>query len=130
VKDNRFPWTTVGARPEPRLSADFTSRVIEKAQKVRARRRLAKLGVGATALLAVLATTIWMLPITARQEVAAQPPRPPSSAASTDTSSDDNDLLAVMMPDARQAERFDTYYGPAGWNTYASWDTVSTDSYR
>jgi hypothetical protein len=39
----------------------------------------------------------------------------------------DDDLLAVLMPSARQAEKFDAYYGAAGWDTYASWDRDSYD---
>jgi hypothetical protein len=128
VKDNGFPWARVEGGPEPRLPDDFASRVIEKARMTRVRKRRAKITLGTTVGFAILAVVmqIWMRSMPANKGTAAQ-----HSAISAYAATEENNaLLAFLMPDAPQAQSFDRYYGPAGWNAYASWDPVSYDSYR
>jgi hypothetical protein len=126
VKDPGFPWTQVGAGPEPALPADFAARVIDKARTTRARNRRAKLGLGASAGLgALVAMCLWMRPTPPNLSAPA-----PATVAITgfDTaawSDEPDDLVTVLMPSARQAEKFDAYYGASAWDTYASWDRDS-----
>lgn len=134
MKDEGFPWTNVGPGPEPRLPSDFASRAIEKAYARRARKRRAKLGFGATlGLAAVGATALLMRTSPANQQASLG--IAPSQAISdlyTVTSSDESDIdvLTVLIPSARYAQKFDAYYGTATWDTYASWDPDSYDSSR
>jgi hypothetical protein len=130
VKDERFPWTGVGAGPEPRLPSDFASRAIEKARAICARRRRAKVGAGIGAGLAVILTTlVWMRPARSNQNTDAQNSR--TSEFDTATANDESgDVVTVLMPNARQAEQFNTYYGTAAWDSYASWDPDSYDASR
>jgi hypothetical protein len=125
VIDNRFPWTSI-ATAEPQLADDFATRAIEKANQLRARRRHTKIAFTATASFVVLAMLIWMRPAAHNPVTVAQSP----AFSTNGSNNEDTDLLAIMMPDARPDQRFDGYYGPAGWQTYASWDPISTDAYR
>ena len=132
MKDERFPWTDAGSGPEPRLPSGFASGAIEKARTIRAGKRRARIELGAAAgFVALLAAFLWMRTTPANQSQQASP----SGAASyaiTDLESDtwSADLGTVLMPNARQAAKFDSYYGTAGWDTYASWDPDSYDSSR
>ncbi len=137
MKNEGFPWTEVGPPPEPRLPSDFASRVIEKARTTRARKRRAKFELGAAAgFAALLAMFLWMRAMPANLPALARDSRriAPRSVTDLDTitwsEEPGNDMLAVLMPSARQAEKFDTYYGTAGWDTYASWDPDWYDSSR
>ena len=138
MKHEGFPWTDIGPGPEPRLPSDFASRVIEKARVTRARKRRVKLEIGMMAGFAALAAMfLGMRTTPANQQTIAQTARGfASSRAITDldtaTWSDetDTDLLTILMPGARQAAKFDAYYGAAGWDAYASWDPVAYDSSR
>lgn len=134
MKDERFPWTDVGPGPETRLSPDFASRVIEKAHSRLARKRRTKLGFGATlGLAAVVATALLMRSSAANQQasLAVAPSRATSDLYNVTASDEsDGDMLAVLMPSARYAQKFDAYYGRAAWETYANWDPDSYDSAR
>ena len=132
MKDERFPWTEVGPGPEPRLRSDFASKVIEKSRATRTRKRRAKIEGGlAAGFAALLAVFFWT-----RSTSAIKPEQVSRSGASsyaiTDLDSDmwSDNLVTVLMPNARQAEKFDSYYGTAGWDTYASWDPDSYDASR
>jgi len=130
MKDEGFPRMHLGPGPEPRLSSDFASRVIDKARAIRARRRRRKIGIGASAgFAALIAMFLWMRPPTANQ-----PALSDASGTGMDTvtwtDEADTDMLTVLMPSARQAQKFDAYYGTAAWDTYASWNPDSYDSSR
>jgi hypothetical protein len=134
MNDEGFPWTQVGRGPEPRLSPDFAARTIEKAHTTRARKRRAKLGFGATLGIAAVVATALLMRATPPNQQASLGVAPSRAipdlytAASSDDS--DSDMLAVLMPSARYAQKFDAYYGRAAWDTYASWDPDSYDSAR
>jgi hypothetical protein len=134
MKDERFPWTRIAPGPEPRLSPDFASRAIEKAHTMRARKRRAKLGFGAALSLAAVVVTALLMRASAANQQASLGVAPSRAipALYTITSSDesDSDMLAVLVPGARYAQKFDAYYGRAAWDTYASWDPDSYDSAR
>ena len=139
MNDGGFPWTGIGPVPEPHLAADFASRVIEQARRTRTRQRRTKLALGAaTAIAAALLVVLSMRPSAQNNQTAMRDSNVSSNeiaysslGETTYASNDeDSDLLTVMMPDARQAERFDAYYGPAGWTSYSAWNPVSYDSYR
>src|ERR1700678_3548625 len=124
-----FPWTQVGAGPEPRLPADFAARVIDQAQTMRARNRRAKLGLGASAgLAALVAMCLWMRPAPPNLSAPAQAAVATANFGTAAWSDDPYDLVTVLMPSARQAEKFDAYYGASAWDTYASWDRDSYDA--
>jgi hypothetical protein len=128
VKQEGYPWVQVGPGPEPRLPADFASRVIEDARTTRARKRRLKIEAGAAAGLAALfAMLLWMRAIPANQPALTSDSRVVAPLASSDLDSlawsdEAYDSAAMLMPDARQAEKFDSYYATAPWDTYASWD--------
>jgi hypothetical protein len=136
VKDEGFPWADVGPGPEPRLASDFASRVIEKARTTRARKRRVKIEIGATAgFAALIAMFFWMRTTPANQQTLADDSRVVAPLATNDLdtitwSEEPGDLVTILMPNARQAAKFDAYYGTAGWDTYASWDPDSYDSSR
>jgi hypothetical protein len=132
------------AAPEPQLPADFATRVIAQADRIRSRQRHTRIAVGAAAALAAIAVLVRGL--TPNNQTATNHSIAPSTefvalssteladASSNETayttSDEDPNLLTTMMPDATQAETFDANYGPAGWTTYASWNPVSYDSER
>ena len=135
MKLEEFPWRDAG--PEPRLPADFASRVIEQARRTQLRKRRTRIELAATAGLAtMLAAFLWIRALPSNQ------PRltPDPFVASTPTTSDfgagawsyqpTNDPLAALMPTAQQVRKFDAYYGTGSWDTYASWDPDSYDSSR
>jgi len=126
MKDEGFPWTDVGPGPEPELKSDFAARVIEQARVTRARRRRAKIAVSAAAGLAgLLGMLLWIRGTPPDQQMIAR------TNLDVVTGNDEpRDLLTVLMPGARQAERFDAYYSTASWDAYASWDPDSYDSSR
>ncbi|HXM89106.1 MAG TPA: hypothetical protein VN916_06600 [Candidatus Acidoferrum sp.] len=129
MKDAGFPWTQVGAGPEQALPADFAARVIDKAQATRARNRRAKLGLGASAgLAALVAICLWIRPTPPNLSAPAQAAVAITGFDTAAWSDEQYDLSTVLMPSARQAEKFDTYYGAAAWDTYASWDRDSYDA--
>jgi hypothetical protein len=134
VKDERFPWTQVGPGPEPRLRSGFASRVIEKSRTTRARKRRAKAGAGLTAgFAAIIAMFFWTHSMPLNQRVSAHDSRLAASPVTfNDFDSDawSDDLVTVLMPNARQAAKFDSYYGTAAWDSYASWDPDSYDASR
>lgn len=135
MRDERFPWADVGQGPEPRLSADFASRVIDKAHAARARKRRAKIELGVTAgLAAIVALSLLMRTTTPSNQQASRGVAPSRAISDLDTFSwsdnPDPDVLGVLMPSALQAEKFDAYYGTAPWDTYASWDPDSYDASR
>jgi hypothetical protein len=128
VKLEGYPWVQVGPGPEPGFSADFASRVIEDARTTRVRKRRLKFEVGAAAGFAALFTTLlWMRAIPANQPTLTSYSRGAASLATTDLDSvawsdEADDPAAVLMPNARQAAKFDSYYATASWDTYANWD--------
>jgi hypothetical protein len=133
MRDEGFPWTHYGPGPEPRLPADFASRVIEQARTTRARKRRARIELGAAAGLAVILATFLLtratLPNQQHAEVAARN----LSTEDVDTVTwnvESYDVATVLMPNARPAEKFDAYYGTGSWDTYASWDPDSYDASR
>ncbi len=137
MKEQGFPWIDVGPGPEPRLPPNFAARVIEKADSTRARKRRAKIGIGVAAgFVALVAMFMWMRPMPANQQTMAQASRGVGSSntvADLDAmtwSYEPDDLVAVLMPGARQAEKFDAYYGAAAWDAYARWDPDAYDSSR
>jgi mevalonate pyrophosphate decarboxylase len=138
MKHEGFPWTDVGPGPEPRLPSDFASRVIEQARMAQARKRRARIGIGLSAgFAALIATLLWMRSTPSDQQTLAQAARPAASSSNiTDASNDTwndlpgTDLATVLMPGARQAEKFDAYYGAAAWDSYASWDPEAYDASR
>jgi hypothetical protein len=134
MRDERFPWADVGPGPEPRLPSDFASRVIDKARTTRARERRAKIEVGAIAgFAAVVAFSLLMRATPSKQQASrGVAPSPAISDLDTVSWSDESDLdvLGVLMPNARQAAKFDAYYGTAPWDSYASWDPDSYDASR
>jgi len=138
MKHEGFPWTDVGPGPEPRLPSDFASRVIEQARMTQSRKRRARIGIGLSAgFAALLATLLWMRSTSSDQQTVAQTSRPAASSpivadVGNDTWNDlpDTDLVTVLMPGARQAEKFDAYYGAAAWDSYASWNPEAYDASR
>ncbi len=118
----------VGPGPEPRFSAYFTSRVIEHARTTRARKRRLKIEAGAAAGFAALfAMLLWMRAIPVNQLTLTSDSRVTASLAdndldSTTWSDEAYDPAAMLMPNARQAEKFDSYYATPAWDTYANWD--------
>jgi len=129
MKDVGFPWTQVGAGPEPPLPRDFAERVIDRARTTRARKRRTKLGLGASAgLAAVAAMCLWMLPMPRNRPAPAQAPLAIAGFDTVTWSNEPDDLVTVLMPSARDVEKFDAYYGAAAWDTYASWDPDSYDA--
>jgi hypothetical protein len=128
VKQEGYPWVQVGPGPEPRISADFASRVIEHARRTRARKRRLKIGAGAVAGFAALfAMLLWMRAMPANQPTLTSDSRVAAPLATNDLNSvawsdETYDPAAVLMPNARQAAKFDSYYATASWDTYASWD--------
>jgi hypothetical protein len=128
VKHEGYPWVRVGPGPEPRFSADFSSRVIEHAHTTRARKRRLKIEAGAAAGFAALfAMLLWMRAIPANQPALTSDSRVAAPLATSDLDSiawsdEAYDTAAVLMPNARQAAKFDSYYATASWDTYASWD--------
>lgn len=136
MKNERFPWDETGPGPELRLSSGFASAVIEKARATRVRNRRARIGAGLTAgFAALIVTFFWTRSMPANQQVSAHDSRIVAPLASRDFdsiswSNEPDALVTVLMPDAWQAEKFDAYYGAAGWDTYASWDPDSNDSSR
>lgn len=138
MKHEGFPWTDIGPGPEPLLRSDFASRVIEQARTARARKRRARTGIGLSAgFAALLAMLLWMRSTSSDQQTVAQTSRPAASSpivadVGNDTWNDlpDTDLVTVLMPGARQAEKFDAYYGAAAWDSYASWNPEAYDASR
>jgi hypothetical protein len=138
MKNEGFPWTNVGSGPEPRLPPDFASRVIEIAHTTRARKRRAKIGLVVSAgFAALLATFLWMHSAPSDQQTLAQASRAIAlsrTIAGVEIDSWDYqpnaDPATVLMPAARQAEKFDAYYGSAAWDSYASWNPNAYDSLR
>ena len=45
-------------------------------------------------------------------------------------SDEPGDLVAFLMPGARQAARFDADYSKTSWDAYVSWDPDSYDASR
>ncbi len=134
MKGEGFPWTEVGPGPEPRLASDFAERVIEKARATRAHRRRAKIGTAA-GFAALIAMFFWMRATPANQQRLARDslvvaPLPTNDLDTITWTEEPGDLVTVLMPNARQAAKFDAYYGTGGWDTYASWDPDSFDSSR
>jgi hypothetical protein len=129
VKDNGFPWTGVGQGLEPALPNDFASRVIERARELRSRKRRAKIGLGAAGLAAIVTISLWMRGITNNQVAAHGSHRTPNTSTDYGSNDANSELLAVMMPDAVQTQRFDAYYG-TGWDAYASADPAMYEFYR
>jgi len=134
MKNQRFSWADVGPGPEPRLPSDFASRVIDKAHVARARKRRAKIELGVAAgLAAVVAFSLLMRATPSNQQVSrgVAPSRAISDLDTVSWSDDqDPDVLGVLIPNARQAAKFDSYYGTAPWDSYASWDPDSYDASR
>jgi hypothetical protein len=138
VNDEGFSWSDLQSRPEPRLPADFASRVIEKARAVRARKRRMRTALSATAgLVAMLAVVLAIRSSqpTLTSDPVGRPSLPATFVAPNPTTSDfntgawsdepDNDLLALLMPSAQPVRKFDAYYGTGSLDTYASWDPDS-----
>ena len=138
MKYEGFPWTDVGPGPEPRLPSDFASRVIEMARMTQARKRRARIGIVLSAgFVALFATFLWMHSAPPDRQTLAPGSHPvASSVILADAEFDswnyqpNTDLVTLLMPAARQAERFDAYYGAAAWDSYASWDSASYDVSR
>ena len=133
MKDEGFPWTQFGPGPEPRLPADFASRVIAQAQTTRARGRRVKIELGAAAALAaIIALFLSSRPTMPTQQQASQVAAI-SSSTGLDTvtyNTESYDVATTLMPNARQVENFDSYYGSSAWDTYASWDSDSYETSR
>ena len=133
MNDEGFPWTQFGPGPEPRLPADFASRVIAQAQTTRARGHRVKIELGAAAgLAAIIAIFLSTRPTMPTQPQAAQAAAT-SSINDLDTvtlNTESNDVATTLMPNARQVENFDSYYGAGSWDTYASWDSDSYEASR
>ena len=138
MKDEGFPWTHFGPGPEPRLPADFASRVIEQGCTTRARQRRAKIELGAATGLAAILAMFLTLRATLPNQPQASQVAAISSTADLDTvtlnivtlNTESNDVASILMPNAPQAEKFDAYYGTAAWDTYASWDSDSYETSR
>jgi hypothetical protein len=129
VRDKEFPWSGIGLGPEPRMPSDFAARVFEKARTTRSRKRRTRIALGMTAgLAALLAIALSIRPNPANQPTMARDLHTTSNPT-TDYADENTDLLAIMMPDAVPAAKFDAYYG-AGWDTYASADPTIYDGYR
>jgi len=98
--------------PEPRLSADFASRVLLKADRVAARRHGARrlLAAAGTLSFSVIAILSWheFAPLTGRSA-----PRPepfPVATSSASNPAEDAVALSYLFPDAAPVERFAAQY--------------------
>ncbi len=70
---------------------------------------------------------LWMRPIPANQPTLTSDSRVTTPLADNDPDSvawsdEADDPATVLMPNAQQAAKFDSYYATASWDTYANWD--------